>query len=301
MFSPRVAAASLSGESDADWATRAAPHVGLALLGGIAVDGPTRRAARLMVDRDRAEFLPRDPVAFVDDQLGRLEEVDVLPGINVRSTDLAPLERVATVCADRGAVLEVNAHCRQEEMCAVGAGEALLRDGRRLCEQVRTAAGTGATVSVKLRTEVEGVDLPALAGRLVDAGADLLHVDAMDSEPVVADVTAAVPDGFVVANNGVRDRETAHEYLAFGADAVSVGRPSDNPVVLERVRAATEEWFDDESETRLRNDDETGARPRGDDRTGHRGRNDDGTDTRCRNADGAGRRPRPSPDGAPDA
>jgi len=33
------------------------------------------------------------------------------------------------------------------------------------------------------------------------------------------------------------------EYLAHGADAVSVGRPSDDPVILRRVRAATEEWF----------------------------------------------------------
>ena len=281
MFSPRVAAASLSGESDADWARRAASHVGLAVLGGIAIDGPTRRAARRMVDRDRDEFLPRDPVAFVDDQLARLAGVDVLPGVNVRCTDFAPLERVATVCADRGAVLEVNAHCRQAEMCRVGAGEALLRDGERLREQVRTAAGTGATVSVKLRTEVEGVDLPVLAGRLVDAGADLLHVDAMDSEPVVADVAAAAPDAFLVANNGVRDRETTHEYLAYGADAVSVGRPSDNPIVLERVRAATDEWFDDGPGARTQ---EAG-----------------GTDLRPRDDDGAGRRPRPSQDGAPDA
>ena len=281
MFDPRVAAASLSGESDAGWARRAAPHVGLAVLGGIAIDGPTRRAARRMVDRDRDEFLPRDPVAFVDDQLARLEEVDVLPGVNVRATDLARLERVATVCADRGAVLEVNAHCRQAEMCAVGTGEALLRDGERLGEQVRTAARTGATVSVKLRTEVEGVDLPVLAGGLVDAGADLLHVDAMDSEPVVADVAAAAPDAFLVANNGVRDRETAHEYLEFGADAVSVGRPSDNPIVLERVRAATDEWFDDATEGRRRSDD--------------------GTDTLSRIVGRAGKRHRQGPDGAPDA
>ena len=75
-----------------------------------------------------------------------------------------------------------------------------------------------------------------------DAGADIVHVDAMDSEEVVADVVEAT-DAAVVANNGVRDRATVREYLACGADAVSVGRPSDDPDVLAAVRKATHEWF----------------------------------------------------------
>lgn len=244
MFEPRVAVASLSGESDADWAKQAAPHVGCAFLGGIALDDATRSAARDLVDRDRNEFLPPDPVAFVDRQLAELESVDVRPAFNVRSATLEPVKAVAAVCADRDALLEINAHCRQDEMCAAAAGESLLRDGDRLCEQVEAAADAGATVSVKVRTEVRGVDLPELSARLCDAGADVLHVDAMDSEPVVRTVVEAAPDAFVIANNGVRDRGTAREYLRYGADAVSVGRPSDDPVVLRRIREAVDEWFD---------------------------------------------------------
>jgi TIM-barrel protein len=242
MFEPRLAVASLSGESDAAWAKAAAPHVGCAFLGGIALDGPTREAAREMVARDRTEFLPDDPVAFVDEQLASLDGVDVRAGFNVRSATLEPLADAAAVCAAHDAILEINAHCRQEEMCEAGAGQSLLRDGDRLCQQVETAADAGAVVSVKVRTEVSGVDLPALAERLVAAGADALHVDAMDSEPVVADVAAAAPDAFLVANNGVRDRTTVYEYLEYGADAVSVGRPSDDSTVLRRVREAVEEW-----------------------------------------------------------
>jgi len=70
-FEPRVALASLSGQSDADWARAVSEHVGAAILGGIALDGPTREAARELVDRDRVEFLPPDPLTFLDDQLGR--------------------------------------------------------------------------------------------------------------------------------------------------------------------------------------------------------------------------------------
>ena len=230
VFEPRLAAASLSGESDAGWAAAAAPHVGCAFLGGIAIDEPTREAARALVARGREEFLPADPVAFVDGQLAALASVDVRPAVNVRSRTLDPIAEVGAVCAAHDAVLEINAHCRQDEMCAASAGETLLRAPARLCKQVRT--------------EVDGVDLPALASRLVAAGADAIHVDAMDSEPVVGDVVSAVPDAFVVANNGVRGRATAHEYLALGADAVSVGRPSDDPVVLRRVRRAVSEHIE---------------------------------------------------------
>lgn len=247
LFEPRVAAASLSGMSDASWADNAADHVGCAFLGGIALDESTRKAARKLVVRDRDEFLPADPHQFIDAQLRAIDEVPVRPAVNVRSSTLVPLEDAADICRDYDAILEINAHCRQDEMCEARAGEALLHQPGRLCKQVEAATATGATVSVKVRTEVEGVDLPLLAADLDDAGADVIHVDAMDSESVVADVVGSV-DAFVIANNEVRDAESVTEYLEHGADAVSVGRLSDDPRVLQRVLAATEAWFKQEAQ-----------------------------------------------------
>lgn len=248
-FDPPVAAASLSGRSDAAWARAAAPHVGAAFLGGVALDGATREAARALVARGRDEFLPPDPVAFVADELDALADVPLRPAVNVRSATPAPLRAVGRAAAARDAVVEVNAHCRQSEMCEAGAGETLLREPGRLARQVAAVAGTGATTSVKLRTEVDGVDLPAVAREAVEAGASWLHVDAMDSESVVADVVRAVRASettrtrpVVVANNGVRDAGSTREYLRHGADAVSVGRASDDPATLRRVRRAVEAW-----------------------------------------------------------
>ena len=243
IFEPPVALASLSGRSDAAWARAAADHVGVAFLGGIAVDEPTKVAARTMVDRERNEFLPDDPISFVDDQLATLADVPLTPGFNVRAVDADALREVSSTCVSHDAIIEVNAHCRQAEMCEAGAGQSLLRDGDRLCEQVAAAGETGARVSVKVRTEVPGVDLPSLAADLDAAGADLVHVDAMDSEGVVADVVDATSCA-VIANNEVRDHDSVVEYLEYGADAVSVGRASDDPRVLSRVRRAAEAWYD---------------------------------------------------------
>ena len=242
MFSPRVALASLSGQSDAAWARQVEDHIGAAFLGGIALDAGSRRAARRMVARDREEFLPENPVAFVDSQLRTLDDSPVRAGVNVRSATLAPIREVAECCREHGAIVEINAHCRQEEMCTAGCGETLLRDAHRLCEQVETAAEAGATVSVKVRAEVSKVSLADTARWVTEAGAGIFHVDAMDSESVIRDVVD-VTDAFVIANNGVRDAKTVEEYLSYGADAVSVGRASDRPAVLRRVRAATDAQF----------------------------------------------------------
>ncbi|AGM99992.1 dihydropyrimidine dehydrogenase [Salinarchaeum sp. Harcht-Bsk1] len=244
-FSPRVAVASLSGQSDATWATNALPHVGAAFLGGIALDEPTREGARELVERDREEFLPDDPIGWIDEQLATLADEPLLPAVNVRAASPEPIADAARRCAAHDAILEVNAHCRQPELCAVGTGQTLLREPERLANYVDAATTEGATVSVKLRTELADVDLPVLASRLEVAGADVLHVDAMDSEPEIADVVEAT-DAFVIANNEVRGRESVREYLEYGADAVSVGRPSTEPAVLERVRSATEAWFEAE-------------------------------------------------------
>ncbi|WP_101294825.1 tRNA-dihydrouridine synthase [Halegenticoccus soli] len=255
MFEPRVALASLSGEADAAWALNAANYAGIAFLGGIALDGESRAAAAAMVaDRDRTEFLPDDPFAFLDRELSKLDGAPLRAGFNVRSATVDPIRRAARICADRDAVLEINAHCRQAELCAAGCGEALLRDADRLCQYVSAAADAGATVSVKVRAEVPGVSLPATARAVAGAGAAAIHVDAMDSEAVVADVVdaASETDLFVIANNGVRDRATVREYLDHGADAVSVGRPSDDRAVLRRVRAAADEWFDGRPEAETR-------------------------------------------------
>ncbi len=249
-FHPRLVLASLSGNADSAWARAGTPYADTAVLGGIALDDRSREAARQLVARGREEFLPPDPLAFLESELSALADVPIRAGFNVRSTTVGPIVAAAKRCrkteSGQEAFLEINAHCRQAELCEAGCGETLLRQPDRLCRFVEAAADTGVPVGVKVRAEVSGVDLPETARRLEAAGAHYLHVDAMDSKAVIADVAEAVAgtDCLVIANNGVRDQATVKAYHDYGADAVSVGRPSDDPIVLERVRAAVDryEW-----------------------------------------------------------
>ena len=238
MFEPRVALASLSGDANAEWAATGAPFAGAAFLGGIALCEQTQTAARALRARGRSEFLPSDPFAFIDAQFGALSDVPIRPGINVRATDPMAISRAVKVCREHDAILEINAHCRQAEMCTAGAGESLLTDLNRLGRLVE-AGSTLPALTVKVRAEVPSVDLVEVAETVQTAGATGIHIDAMDTEHVIQEVVDAT-DLFVIANNGVRDEATVAEYANYGADAVSVGRPSDRPAVLARVNAAVD-------------------------------------------------------------
>jgi TIM-barrel protein len=167
--SVRLGLASLSGEVDAAWAKASAGHTDIAFLGRIALDAKSRAAARALVARNRSEFLPPDPLSFVDEPLSALTEVSLGGAINVRSARIDPVREAASVAANHGAVFEINAHCRQAEPCAVGCGESLLADTARLCEHVAAAAATGATTCVKVRAEVPGVDLTETTRRIAEA------------------------------------------------------------------------------------------------------------------------------------
>lgn len=250
MFDPPLALASLSGRSNAAWANAVVDHIGAAFLGGIAIDDRSQRAASALVDRGREEFLPDDPIEFIDDQLCRLDGMPITVGWNVRTTSVDALEMAADVCQHHDALLEINAHCRQEELCAIGCGEHLLSDTDRLCSYVQAATGQGVDTGVKVRAEIDDVDLPKLCEAIDDAGASFVHVDTMDTESVIADVAAADHSLSVIANNGVRSERTARMFFDYGADALSIGRPSTEPAAVKRISMAVDRVISNRSGSR---------------------------------------------------
>lgn len=222
-FSPRLALASMSGQSDVEWARQRAQWVGCAFLGAFNLDQNTLEAARGMVRRGRDEFLPDDPFRFFQNQIDEASDLGLIVGANVRTVDPERLHRAGSIVDEFNTVLEINAHCRQPEMEQIGCGQGLLRDKARLRDMIQAGAESGALISLKSRFEVDGVDSVSRLNRAVEWGVDILHVDAMDSEELVARLEAP----FLIANNGVRQPEHVREYVRYGADAVSVGRAQD--------------------------------------------------------------------------
>ncbi len=224
-FKNPIALAPMGGITDSRFANEFAKDAGLVILGGYNLDAATNLAASEMAKRGRKEFVSDEPLKLIENELGSVKTESVV-AINVRSSTLEPLIEAARMAKNANAIIEIDAHCRQPEMTRIGVGEALLRDLSKLQDTIRKVKATGAIVSVKVRANV--VDNIKMAKAIEDAGADILHVDAMkkgsgaDMETIrkIRDAIRLL----LIGNNSVTDFDTAKEMFTRGADMVSVGR-----------------------------------------------------------------------------
>jgi len=242
-FRNPVALAPMAGITDSSFAKRFAPHAGLVSIGGYNLDEKTAGAAREEVKRGRREFIITEPLEHIRKELDVLKDCGTCVSVNVRASSEEPYVEAACVAKEYGAIIELNAHCRQPGMMALGAGEALLHDIPRLAAIISKMKSTGAVVSVKTRANV--VNDAELAVAIEEAGADIIHIDAMRAgeghDVRVIRATRNLTDLFIIGNNSVVDFESAKELFSYGADMVSIGRAVlRNPDVVRQVALETE-------------------------------------------------------------
>ncbi len=225
-----IALASMAGITDSKFAP-GFTNAGLIILGGYNLDQETNDAARKEIERGRKEFVSDDPMGFLKAELEATSKPDAASkhgttiAVNVRAASLKPFLEAADIAKKSGAILEINAHCRQPEMLALGAGEALLKDLEKLCGYVREIKKTGVVLSIKIRANV--VNDVELAKAVEKAGADIIHIDAMHPQGVDFGVIKRVRNStslFIIGNNSVVDFESAKEMFSRGADMVSLAR-----------------------------------------------------------------------------
>jgi tRNA-dihydrouridine synthase B len=223
-FKNPVAVASMAGITDSEFFNNF-PDAGLYVLGGYSIDEATMGASQEMVARGRKEFISDDIFGLMESELKKVSGKGVAIGINVRATTTEPFIRAAELAKKYGAILEINAHCRQEEMAGLSVGEAMLKDRISLARLVADVKKTGAVVSLKMRSGV--VDDAKLCRTLEKAGLDIVHVDAMGMRGANLNVIKKLRDAtglFIIGNNSVVNYETAQAMYSAGSDMVSVAR-----------------------------------------------------------------------------
>ncbi|MFZ3384304.1 MAG: methanogenesis marker 9 domain-containing protein [Candidatus Methanoperedens sp.] len=235
--SPRnpIAVASMAGITDSKFASGFA-NAGLFILGGYNLDKPTNEAARKEIERGRTEFVSDKPMEFLKSELIAAKGYTTI-AVNVRAASIEPFLEAAVLAKEHGAILELNAHCRQPEMVELGSGEALLKDIPHLCEYIREIKKTGVVLSVKIRANV--VNDVELAKAIEKAGADIIHIDAMHPQGVDIGVIKRIRNStnlFIIGNNSITDFESAKEMFCHGADMVSVARAvRKNPRIIDQL------------------------------------------------------------------
>lgn len=223
-FKNPVAVACMAGISDSGFFDKF-HDAGLYILGGYSIDEAAMGASKEMVKRGRKEFISDDIFNLIESELKKVSGKGVAIGINVRATSTEPFLRAAELAKKYGAIMEINAHCRQEELVALGIGEAMLKDRISLARLVSEAKKTGAVISLKMRSGV--VDDVKLCRTLEKAGLDIIHVDAVGIRGANLNVIKKIRDStslFIIGNNSIVSYESAQAMLSAGSDMISVAR-----------------------------------------------------------------------------
>jgi TIM-barrel protein len=241
-FRNPVAVASMAGVTDGAFFEKCR-DAGLYILGGYSLDEATMGASREIAGRGRKEFVTDDIFGLIEEELKKVSGKGAAIGINVRATSAGPFLQAAGLAKKYGAILEINAHCRQEEMAAIGVGEVMLRDRVGLARLVADVKKAGVVLSLKMRTGV--VDDVPLCRLLEKAGLDIVHVDAMGSRGANLNAVKRIRDGtglFIIGNNSITNYETAHAMYAAGADMISLARAvMANPKIVRSLVSYTED------------------------------------------------------------
>jgi len=239
-----VAISSMAGIVDARYILERKDHIGVGFIGGYAIDRPTMDAARGIASGDeRKEFLYDDPVEALGAEIAQLKTSDVVTGVNLRGSSPAAFAAVADAFGD-DVVYEIDAHCRQAPMVAAGAGEFYLKNPAALVDVVKTLKSKKVTVSVKIRVGIAADDR-ALVRALWGAGADIVHVDLMDTGIAKLRQLRNSCPLVIIANNSVTTFDRMREMLSHGADLVSLARQSDVKT-LAGLDAAISRYADEE-------------------------------------------------------
>ena len=224
--------APMAGITDADFLNKVIPQgFNVATLGGYSLDEPTIEASKKIIERGRKEFdFPLDEIfTHIENEVNSIKKVhgNVKVSANVRSTTPQPIIEVGNI--ENLDIVEINCHCRQDEIVAIGCGQEMLNraDLKDFISQV--VDNVGSEVSVKIRANVDGIDTSKIASLIEDAGADYLHIDAMKKGVFEADweLLRNICNNVnikVIGNNSVNSRANLEKMIDTGVDGFSIAR-----------------------------------------------------------------------------
>ena len=204
--------APMAGISNSEFLNRVIPlGFDVATLGGYSLDTPTIEASKKIVERGRKEFdFPLNEIfSHIESEVASIKKVhpNVKVSANVRATTPQPIIDVGNI--KELDIVEINCHCRQEEITSIGCGQEMLKraDLNKFISQI--VNNVDCEVSVKIRAN--------------------LHIDAMKKGVFDADYSLVKEisdntDVNVIGNNSLNCEENIEKMIAAGVYGFSIAR-----------------------------------------------------------------------------
>ena len=222
----------MAGITDAEFLNKVIPFgFDTATLGGYSLDAETIEASEKIIKRGRNEFhfLQDEIIGHIKKEVNLIKKQhpDVKVSVNVRSTTPQPIIEVSKI--DNLDIVEINCHCRQEEILAIGCGQNMLKRGD-LADYIKDVVDNASCeVSVKIRANVEGSDTLKIAKLIENAGADYLHIDAMKAGIFDADYDLLTEicsntNIKVIGNNSIDSEQKIEKMLKTEVYGFSIAR-----------------------------------------------------------------------------
>ncbi len=221
----------MAGITNAEIAMKLIPYgFDTVTIGGYNTDNESIDACEKIIARGRKEFnYPKEEIySVIENEVNTIKDsFDVTVSANLRGTTPDPLIEISKIA--KLDIIEINCHCRQEELVAVGCGQSMLLrpDLEDYIKEV--VKKSKSKVSLKMRANVEGVNNLAIAQLAEKSGVDYLHIDAMKKGVRDADFDlirkiADNTDIFIIGNNSINSISQAEKMLNAGANGISIAR-----------------------------------------------------------------------------
>ena len=226
----------MAGITNGKFAVKLIPYgFDMVTLGGYNTDSKTIAAGQKILNRGRSEFdiAKNDLINTIEKEINLIKKkYPIKVSANLRAISPDPIIEISKIKSLD--VVEVNCHCRQNEIMDIGCGQSMLEDVDFLKEYMKNIVKKSKPeVSVKIRANVDGIDTLKLAKILDNLSIDYLHVDATKPGYNFADLDiiskiAKLTDTFLIGNNSIRSVEEANRMINCGADGISIARATIN-------------------------------------------------------------------------
>ena len=221
----------MAGITNAEFAMKLIPYgFDTVTIGGYNTDSESIDACEKIIARGRKEFnYPKEEIySVIEKEVNTIKDkFDVTVSANLRGTTPDPLIEISKI--PKLDIIEINCHCRQEELVAVGCGQSMLLRPD-LEDYIREVVKKSESkVSMKMRANVEGVDNLEIAKLAEDCGVDYLHIDAMkigirDADFDLIKEIAENTNIFIIGNNSINSISQAEKMLNAGSNGISIAR-----------------------------------------------------------------------------
>ena len=221
----------MAGITNAEFAMKLIPYgFDTVTIGGYNTDKESIEACEKIIARGRKEFnYPKEEIyCIIEDEVNTIKDsFNVTVSANLRGRSPDPLIEISKI--KNLDIIEINCHCRQEELVRVGCGQSMLlrEDLEDYIKEVTKKSKS--QVSMKMRANVEGVDNLEIAKLAEDCGVDYLHIDAMKKGVKDADFDlikeiSSNTNIFIIGNNSINSIAQAEKMINAGAKGISIAR-----------------------------------------------------------------------------